>query len=36
MLICFGVFDIIVIDFVVVFVFWVEIEGEMGDSYVGL
>lgn len=31
-----GVVDIIVIDFVVVFVLKVEIEGDMGDLYVGL
>lgn len=36
MLICLGVFDIVVIDLVVVLVLCVEFEGEMGDSYVGL
>jgi len=31
MFVCLGVVDIVVIDFVVVFVLKVEIEGEMGD-----
>lgn len=36
MLVCFNVVDVIIVDFVVVLVFKVEIEGEMGDVYVGL
>lgn len=31
-----GVVDIVVVDLVVVLVLWVEIDGEMGDLYVGL
>lgn len=35
-LVCFGVVDVIVVDLVVVLILKVEIEGEMGDSYMGL
>lgn len=34
-LVCFGVVDVIVVDFVVVLMLKVEIEGEIGDFYMG-
>lgn len=33
--VCFVVVDIVVVDLVVVLVFRVEIEGDMGDFYMG-
>lgn len=35
MFVCLGVVDVVIVDLVVVFIFKVEIEGDMGDFYVG-